>query len=230
MSVTELPDVETLSEDEARERWEEAYVRFETPEEEVKKFVLRLKKLGQAEWRRDAQIVDIFCGRGNGLKALEVLGFRNLEGVDISPELVARYAGPAKIHVADCRTLPFEPNSRDIVVVQGGLHHLTDIPKDLEITFREIRRVLRPDGLFVMVEPWLTPFLRLIHFASERHVVRASSQKFDALATMIHYEAQTYFSWLAAHEAILALLDENFAQVSKKRAFGKLNFIGKPRT
>ena len=90
--------------------------------------------------------------------------------------------------------------------------------------------MLRPDGIFVMVEPWLTPFLHFIHFASERHFVRAISQKFDALAAMIHYEANTYFSWLAAQEAILALLDENFAQVSKKRAFGKLNFIGKPRT
>ena len=80
MSVTKLLDVETQSDDEARERWEEAYVRFETPEEEVKKFVLRLKKLGQAAWHREAQIVDIFCGRGNGLKALEILGFRKSGG------------------------------------------------------------------------------------------------------------------------------------------------------
>ena len=90
--------------------------------------------------------------------------FENLEGVDISPELVARYEGPAKIHVTDCRDLPFEGDSRDIVVVQGGLHHLIDIPKDLNTTFCEIRRVLRPDGLFVMVEPWLTPLLHLVHF------------------------------------------------------------------
>ena len=53
MSVTELLDVETLSDNEVRERWEEAYVRFETPEEEVEKFVSRLKKLGQAEWHRE---------------------------------------------------------------------------------------------------------------------------------------------------------------------------------
>src|SRR6185369_15530507 len=123
MSVTELVKVESLSGDEVRTRWEEAYVRFETPEQEITKFVSRLKKLGEANWKRDAQIVDIFCGRGNGLKALELLGFTNLEGVDISPELVARYEGPAKMHVADCRNLPFEDESRDIVIVQGGLHH-----------------------------------------------------------------------------------------------------------
>jgi len=103
MSVTELVKVDSLSGDEVRTRWEEAYVRFETPEQEIAKFISRLKKLGQADWKRDAQIVDIFCGRGNGLKALELLGFTNLEGVDISPELVARYDGPAKMHVADCR-------------------------------------------------------------------------------------------------------------------------------
>jgi len=229
MSVTELVKVDSLSADEVRTRWEEAYVRFESPEQEIAKFISRLKRLGQADWKRNAQIVDIFCGRGNGLKALELLGFTDLEGVDISPELVARYNGPAKMHVADCRNLPFEDESRDIVIVQGGLHHLPQIPEDLDRTLSEVRRVLRPHGLFVMVEPWLTPFLQIIHFASEQRIVRAASQKFDAFATMTHYEADTYFPWLAAADSILRSLDQNFVTTTMKRGFGKLNFIGKPR-
>src|SRR5258707_13441016 len=35
--------------------WEAAYLRFETPEQEVQKFVLRLQKLGAAQWPRDAE-------------------------------------------------------------------------------------------------------------------------------------------------------------------------------
>jgi len=80
-----------------------------------------------------------------------------------------------------------------------------------------------------MVEPWLTPFLQIIHFASERTIVRAASQKFDAFATMTHYEADTYFPWLAAGDSILKSVDENFVSVVKKRGFGKLNFVGKPK-
>jgi SAM-dependent methyltransferase len=229
MSVTELVNVETLSDEEVRLLWEAAYVQFETAEQEIAKFIWRLKKLGQANWKRDARIVDIFCGRGNGLKALELLGFTNLEGVDISAELVAHYDGPAKMHVADCRNLPLENESRDIVIVQGGLHHLPQIPEDLDRTLTEIRRVLRPDGLFVMVEPWLTPFLHLVHFASEFNFVRTASRKFDAFATMTHYEAGTYFQWLAAADTILRSLDENFIPLTRKRGFGKLHFVGKPK-
>ncbi|MGH9741336.1 MAG: hypothetical protein ACRD51_03190, partial [Candidatus Acidiferrum sp.] len=62
--------------------WEAAYLRFETPQEEVQKFLNRLTRLGAAEWPRDAEIVELFCGRGSGLLALARLGFTHLEGVD----------------------------------------------------------------------------------------------------------------------------------------------------
>src|SRR5580700_4855758 len=76
--------------------WEAAYLRFETPEQEIQKFVSRLRKLGADQWPRDAEIVELFCGRGNGLNALERLGFTRLEGVDLSPRLIAEYRGLAK--------------------------------------------------------------------------------------------------------------------------------------
>ena len=53
--------------------WEAAYLRFETPEQEIQKFLKRLRKLGAGEWPSGAKIVELFCGRGNGLHALERL-------------------------------------------------------------------------------------------------------------------------------------------------------------
>ena len=76
--------------------WEQAYLRFQSPEQEVRKFVRRLRKLGATDWPRDAAVVELFCGRGNGLRALERLGFSNLTGVDLSPSLANRYEGPAR--------------------------------------------------------------------------------------------------------------------------------------
>ena len=98
-----------------------------------------------------------------GLHALTRLGFHHVEGVDLSSSLALRYAGPARIHVADCRRLPFVDSSKDIVVVQGGLHHLQELPADLRQTLAEAHRVLRDGGLFLTVEPWSTPFLRFVH-------------------------------------------------------------------
>ena len=65
--------------------WEAAYLRFETPEQEIRKFVKRLRALGVSKWPRDNEIVELFCGRGNGLRALQSLGFTRVEGVDLSP-------------------------------------------------------------------------------------------------------------------------------------------------
>jgi ubiquinone/menaquinone biosynthesis C-methylase UbiE len=230
MKLTELRDTSELTGDQIQDFWEEAYTRFETPEQEIRKFINRLNALGQAEWRRDAQIVDIFSGRCNGIRALEQLGFTNLEGVDISPNLLSQYEGKARLYTADCRNLPFEDESRDIIIVQGGLHHLPELPQDLDRTLREVGRVLRPDGRFVMVEPWLTPFLQLIHFLSERKTVRAVSNKFDAFATMTHYERDTYFQWLGKSGEITALLKRHFDELYLRKTFGKLFFVGKKRT
>src|SRR6266478_7656095 len=98
--------------------WEAAYLRFETPKQEIQKFVSRLRKLGAAQWPRNTEIVELFCGRGNGLVALERLGFTHIEGVDLSPRLLAQYKGSAKCTVADCRKLPFPDCSKDVLIVQ----------------------------------------------------------------------------------------------------------------
>src|SRR5258708_35962693 len=111
--------------------WEAAYLRFETPEQEIQKFIARLTRLGAPQWPRDAEIVELFCGRGNGLIALDRLGFTRIEGVDLSPRLIAQFKGPAKCTVADCRKLPFADRSKDILIVQGGLHHLPPLPAHL---------------------------------------------------------------------------------------------------
>lgn len=68
--------------------WEEAYARFETPEQEIAKFARRLRSLGAGRWPRDLQIVELFCGRGNGLHALGQLGFQRIEGADFSATLL----------------------------------------------------------------------------------------------------------------------------------------------
>ena len=64
------------------ETWEEAYARFETPAQERQKFHQRFRQLGVYHWPRDIKILELFCGRGNGLIALQEAGFTNLEGAD----------------------------------------------------------------------------------------------------------------------------------------------------
>lgn len=207
--------------------WEAAYLRFETPEQEIRKFVKRLAQLGAWHWRCDAHIVELFCGRGNGLRALAQLGFTNVEGIDLSPALAAQYAGPGRVVVGDCRKLPYADGSKDVLIVQGGLHHLPVLPADLEAALTEARRVLKPGGLFCAVEPWLTPFLSLVHTVCEMPLARRLSVKLDALATMIDHERQTYEQWLRQPELVRGALNKFFGTERQFISWGKLHFVGK---
>ena len=207
-------------------KWEDAYLRFETPEEEIRKFTRRLHDLGAGDWPRGARILELFCGRGNGLVALERLGFTELSGVDLSPRLVGLYRGRGRCAAGDCRALPVRSGSCDVAIVQGGLHHLPDLVADLPVVIEEVRRVLRPGGRFVVVEPWLTPFLSVVH-AVCASPARYAWGRLDALATMIHYEQDTYSRWLAHPEFVLSTLAHGFSQEYRERRWGKLLFVGR---
>jgi ubiquinone/menaquinone biosynthesis C-methylase UbiE len=207
--------------------WESAYARFETPEVEIRKFLSRLRGFGVERWNRDLQVVEIFCGRGSGLEAWRRLGFQRLEGVDISETLLSRYTGAAQLYVGDCRRLQFPDASRDVVCVQGGMHHLPVLPEDLRATVAEVWRVLRPGGRFIVVEPWGTPFLTLVHGLCRQPALRAVSGKIDALADMIEREQKTYFNWLSRPEEILGVLRRDFHTELTRTAWGKLSWLGR---
>lgn len=206
--------------------WEEAYRRFETPEEEIAKFTARLQRLGAGALDRQSRILELFCGRGGGLHAWKRLGFSNVEGLDLSESLLQQYKGDEPLHLADCRQLPFEDASFDLAVVQGGLHHLPELDGDLAACLSETCRVLRPGGEFWMVEPWMTPFLKWAHQITNLSLVRRLYPKGDALATMTEQEAKTYYQWLSCPEKLLATFNDHFRSRYQRIAWGKLEFAG----
>jgi SAM-dependent methyltransferase len=211
------------------ERWEEAYRRFETPEEERKKFRRRLEEFGVHTWDRSAEVLEIFCGTGNALHVWAELGYSRVEGVDLSRRLLEAYRGPAQLYVGDCRELRLPDGSRDVIAVQGGVHHLPNLREDLPRVWAEVARVLRPGGRFLVVEPWWTPFLRLVHSGQNNRLLRAAWPRYDALATMTEQEAGTYFRWLGEAEFIRAEFGRRFEVEFERISWGKWRCIGRPR-
>ena len=199
--------------------WEAAYKRFETSEEEIAKFIARFKKFGFESLPKDARINDIFCGRGNALVALQRMGFTNLEGTDLSETLLKEYTGNAQLHLADCLSMPFDDDSYDIVIVQGGLHHLPDLPKHLDQCLAEVSRILKPDGTFYVIEPWRTPFLTFAHFVTELSIMRKLYAKGDALAVMTARERVTYENWLSRPDELLSVFNQHFAAKQQRAAW-----------
>ena len=101
-------------------------------------------------------VVDFGCGSGENSLLLALRG-ASVIGVDISMSLInlARrrlelngMSGRAEFTVASAHDLPLKDNSVDIVFGIAILHHL-----DLDVTSREVHRILKPQGRAIFQEP-----------------------------------------------------------------------------
>jgi ubiquinone/menaquinone biosynthesis C-methylase UbiE len=207
--------------------WEDAYLRYMTPEEEVRSFTERLTLAGVDKCDRNSRVVELFCGRGSGLNTLAKLGFTAIVGIDLSPTLLNQYSGNATRIAADCRQLPLANDSQDIVFSQDGLHHMSRFPEDVEQVLREIHRTLKKDGRAVILEPWLTPRLWLLRMLCRIQAFRKLSPRIAAFATMADLEYPTYDFWLSHPAEIIGLLAQYFRVERQLVRPGQLVFVGR---
>jgi ubiquinone/menaquinone biosynthesis C-methylase UbiE len=107
------------------------------------------------------RVLDLGCGIGNILIALaERTDFTHpAAGVDVSPDLIrigereiarAGLQDRIGLQVAPATRLPFEDGAFDVVLTSHVLKHLDDTA--LLASFREVARVLRPGGRFLLWE------------------------------------------------------------------------------
>ncbi len=102
------------------------------------------------------RILDLGCGTGRTTFALKKKGYNNIIGVDITPEMIDAanelkdyFKTTIDFRVGDACALEFEDNTFDALIF--SFNGLMSIPKqeqrDLALT--EIKRVLKPNGLFI---------------------------------------------------------------------------------
>ena len=215
------------SPDAVTQAWEAAYLRFETPRDEVRKFRKRLLDLEVDTLPKGTRALELCCGRGNGLSTLRGLGFTDVIGLDLSGELLTEATRLAGCVQADARQMPLATSSRDLVVVQGGLHHIPAFPDGLDEVLGETARVLAPGGRFVVVEPWLTPFLSLAYWSALRPTRRLWS-KLDALGAMVELEWDTLEPWLRGAAPAQAALARHFETERLEIGWGQLAGVFRP--
>jgi SAM-dependent methyltransferase len=107
------------------------------------------------------RILESGCGTGRWMAFFERLGNRSV-GLDDSkgPLAVARMHDPdMRLVRADALRSPFRDGVFDAVLSAYVAEHFEEGPERL---FREIRRVLRPGGLFFVVVPHDNTFRRLV--------------------------------------------------------------------
>ena len=120
---------------------------------------------------RDRDVLDVACGEGYG-SALLARSARRVTGVDLAAAAVAhareRYAGLGNLdfRAADCAALPFPDASFDAVVSFETIEHIVAQDAFLD----EVRRVLRPEGLFIMSCPNKAEYTDKRDVVNEFHV------------------------------------------------------------
>lgn len=104
---------------------------------------------------RGARVLDIGCGDAGVIIAFAEAG-AEVAGLELDEKSLKRAAVRAGEHRVSAtlakgvaEALPFPDGSFDLVILDNVLEHVTDRPG----TLREIRRVLRADGLLYMVTP-----------------------------------------------------------------------------
>ena len=117
-------------------------------------------------------LLDVATGTGDfALEAL-ALNPKNINGIDISEGMLS--VGKEKIknlgkdhiitlEIGDSENLRFEDNTFDAVIVAFGVRNFENLSKGIE----EIRRVLKPNGVFLVLEfsqPQIFPFKQLYNF------------------------------------------------------------------
>lgn len=121
----------------------------------------------------DSRVLDLAAGTGDLSLALARLG-RPAEvlGTDFVPEMLdvarakgERYRGPAKLRfqVEDAQALTLADASFDVVTVGFGLRNFPDRAAN----FREVLRVLKPGGRYLVLEfsrPTFAPWRAFYHF------------------------------------------------------------------
>ena len=100
-------------------------------------------------------ILDVGCGSGQFTEILcgSLNSFNSLTGIDVAEEYLseARLKFPGNQYeflVASSLELPFEDESYDLVAISKALHHVEDPQASLD----EMKRVLKPDGYFLINE------------------------------------------------------------------------------
>ncbi|MCS6787276.1 MAG: methyltransferase domain-containing protein, partial [Thiobacillaceae bacterium] len=167
-----------------------------------------------------ARILDVGCADGYMLYLLWQAGYRQLTGVDVSPEMVerARQRLPAQVPIIQAdlrdylRTVP--DGSHDLILLHHVLEH---IPREhtLEV-LRHLHRLLAPGGLLNVRVPNACHLMAGYYLHGDfTHVVHYNERSLPQVLEAAGFERERiepmqrpprlYWSWRRPHRALLRL-------------------------
>lgn len=145
---------------------------------------------------RDAAVLDVGCGHGALVYVARLMGYRNIVGVDGSPEQVAaagRLGVPGVVEGDLVETLAArEDCSLDVVVAFDVIEHFTR--EELLPFVDHVYRVLRPGGRWVVHVPnGDSPFVGAIRYGDITHELAFTRTSLSQLLISSGFHEVAYF-------------------------------------
>ena len=184
------------------EDWEEAYLEWQKNEnldklkESVKKWDIPKNDL----------VLDLCCGSGKCVNLLKREGYNNVFGLDLSKNLLSHNENLMRVLISNALVTPFKENTFDVVLMHKALHHFTNYDGILE----EVRRILKPGGIFCFIEPEKT-LLRLIsHYLLFFTPIGYLTRNLRFLRKAVKEEKETYYLWLKNIQYFITLMKTKY--------------------
>jgi 2-polyprenyl-3-methyl-5-hydroxy-6-metoxy-1,4-benzoquinol methylase len=126
-------------------------------------------------------VLDLGCGEGYGANILAGVA-RSVAGIDLSTEAIeharVRYPeGNLKFVAGDCRDTHLPANHFDLVVCFEMIEHIAEHDQLLS----EVRRVLKPDGVFIVSSPDKSVYSDAGGYENPFHVKELYAQEVQTL-------------------------------------------------
>ncbi len=109
-----------------------------------------LRRVGAIAWPSVGRAADLACGTGRTGQWLAAQGVRDIDGLDLTPEMLAAARQRAvydRLVVADMRATPLAGGGYDLAVEALACEHIPDLAP----LYREAARIVRPGGHFIVV-------------------------------------------------------------------------------
>ncbi len=106
-----------------------------------------IKKMQPNDYNR---VIDLGCSDGGWLDDFKFMKFGNVIGIDISSDRVekAKKRGYSETYATNAYDLPFDSDSESTIICNGMIVHVINDSDRLKI-FREVKRVLKKNGIFI---------------------------------------------------------------------------------
>jgi len=148
------------------------------------------------------KVLDLGCGNGRFFEFLKDKDIHYI-GVDFSEKLVeiAKEKYPkVKFQVADALNLPFPNNYFDKIYSIAVLHHIPSEKFRIQF-FEEARRILKPNGFFILTV-WKTESKKNLNLFIKNTALRLTGklEKGDTFRPWGNKDAERYFHYLSEKE------------------------------